>query len=287
MIKHSFDDFVLVMGLARSGTSWLGKILDSDPNVLFRYEPEYEPELDYFAKVDSILKKDGYTDEAAIELQRGYIKAALLKNKRIKAHDINVQKNFLDINFSPFIKYLPSLLSEKAMSFLFKNRKIRYVVKNVEFDWGLDWIAKSLGYPKIIFIIRHPCGNTFSYKSGKAHGMGELDSKDWATIWRVSHEKIGLPGHVNIPNFKVVVYEDLCKDPVNGTQDIFNFLGWKMTDMTQQFLRSSTSKASQGYWSVYKDPLEIANKWKSVMHEDEKNKVLEVVGDSKLMDFWK
>ena len=40
MIKDCFDDFVLVVGLARSGTSWLGKILDSDPSVLYRYKPD-------------------------------------------------------------------------------------------------------------------------------------------------------------------------------------------------------------------------------------------------------
>src|SRR5579872_2728007 len=31
---------VLVIGAARSGTSWLGKIFDSHPNVIYRHEPD-------------------------------------------------------------------------------------------------------------------------------------------------------------------------------------------------------------------------------------------------------
>ena len=34
---------ILVVGLARSGTTWLAKMLDSHPATLYRHEPDYAP----------------------------------------------------------------------------------------------------------------------------------------------------------------------------------------------------------------------------------------------------
>ena len=98
---------------------------------------------------------------------------------------------------------------------------------------------------------------------------------------------MGLPDDVSIPNFKLVVYEDLCADPLGKTQEIFDFINWEMTDSTKNFLKESTSKPNDGYWSVYKDPLEVANKWKTNLSQEEKDAVYSVVDDSKLMKYWK
>ena len=32
---------ILLFGMPRSGTTWLGKIFDSHPQVLYRHEPDY------------------------------------------------------------------------------------------------------------------------------------------------------------------------------------------------------------------------------------------------------
>lgn len=289
MIKDCFDDFVLVVGLARSGTSWLGKILDSDPAVVYRYEPDNLKKFDLFKDVSSEIQNNGCSQKAASLLNEAYKNTALLKDKVITGHSVPIDKSFRDVNLASISKLLPFLSNENVLKTMFRGRGVRFVAKTVEFDWGLEWISNALGNPKIVFIIRHPCANVNSYTSGKEYGMGSKDAASWAAVWLKLHENMGLPDAVPIPNFKLVVYEELCADPLGKTQEIFDFLNWDLTDSTKNFLKESTTKtkSNKGYWSVYKDPLEVANKWKTNLTQEEKDAVYRVLGDSKLMKYWK
>ena len=47
-MKKNFEDSILVgYGISTKWYLMAGYNTDSDPNVLFRCEPQYEPELDY------------------------------------------------------------------------------------------------------------------------------------------------------------------------------------------------------------------------------------------------
>src|SRR5438552_3598208 len=39
MSAETWDRVVVIAGVARSGTSWLGEILDSSPDVAYRFQP--------------------------------------------------------------------------------------------------------------------------------------------------------------------------------------------------------------------------------------------------------
>ena len=46
---------VLVAGAGRSGTTWLGKLLDASPNVLYKHEPDNWAALPWFRDLPSRL----------------------------------------------------------------------------------------------------------------------------------------------------------------------------------------------------------------------------------------
>ncbi len=287
MIRDCFDDFVLVVGLARSGTSWLGKILDSDPHVLYRYEPFSIGRCKLFDPVATCIERLGQDTSCEKLLENGFRRLFYLKSEDTSGGSPRFRKNFLDVNLLPLTYLFPFFLKDALLRLIFKKRRIRFVAKIVEFDWGLEWISRCLGYPKVIFIIRHPCANVFSYLSGKKFGMGKRSAKEWAGVWKTVHERLDIPDKMKIPNFKLVVYEELCNRPMETVEEIYRFLGWKVETQTVAFVKESISSDSSGYWSVYKNPLKSAYKWKKGLSKEDIEEVYKVVGDSELMRLWK
>ena len=48
--RMNFEDAIFVIGEPRSGTTWIGKIMDSHPDVVYRHEPDfaiYDPDLPF------------------------------------------------------------------------------------------------------------------------------------------------------------------------------------------------------------------------------------------------
>ncbi len=287
MIRDCFDDFVLVVGLARSGTSWLGKILDSDLRVLYRYEPFNVRQSKLFRPVSACFDRLGQDELCERLLENGFRRLFYSRNKHTIGNPPRFKKNFIDINLLPVTYLFPFLLKDAPLGWIFKKRRIRFVAKIVEFDWGLEWMSKALGYPKILFIIRHPCANVNSYLSGKRFGMGKRSSGEWARVWKAAHEKLVIPDNVIIPNFKLVVYEELCERPMEMVEDIYRFLGWKMETQTVGFVKKSVSSDSSSYWSVFKNPIKSANKWREELSKENIEEVYRVVGNSDIMRLWK
>jgi hypothetical protein len=49
----AFDSIAVISGAARSGTSWLGQILDSSPDVAYRFQPFFAYAFKNFVDFDS------------------------------------------------------------------------------------------------------------------------------------------------------------------------------------------------------------------------------------------
>ena len=277
-----FKDIVLVCGLARSGTSWLGKILDSDPDVLYRYEPFNIKKCDIFANLSNYIKKNGIDKKADELLVEGFKKLPYIHNKHIVGNKPKFKKNFYrGNNIFQIFKFLHFFESQKYSKLFFLRKNIRLVVKIVEFDWGLQWISKTLGTPKILFIIRNPFGNVNSSKN-----VLKKDISEWTKVWIRVHEEIGLPYNVNIPNFKLIIYEELCERPMEVTIEIFKFLDWEMTSSTINFIKSSTQKNIGGNWSVLKSSMYSANKWRHTLTKQDILQINNIVKNSELIKLW-
>src|SRR5207302_3542539 len=154
--------------------------------------------------------------------------------------------------------------------------------------------------PKLLIIIRHPCGMAASLLRGQRLG---LMPKHDLTTWFDDHQEaclevgfsaddirgmepcefLGLQWLVHNllyqqamqshPDSHLVVYEELCRDPVRVTNAAFAYLGWQVGPQTLRFIeRSSKEKniwlldwlqAKHPYFGVRKDSIQSAESWRS------------------------
>ena len=167
----------LIIGATRSGTSWLGKIFDSHPNVLYRHEPDDVIRLKALPLVCPVEDIPRYVDAA----QR-YV-ARLTAVRQIKASGTwpVFAKQFQPFP-APFVRRalvlgvraaqevspaadwpkriaIPDLISGVRS-------QISYVVKSVSMLGNAALLAAALPESRIIAVYRHPCGHIASIKRG-------------------------------------------------------------------------------------------------------------------------
>jgi len=84
----------------------------------------------------------------------------------------------------------------------------------------------------------------------------------------------------------IVIYEELCEKPVCVMRKILDFCRLGLVQQTDGFLVESTSRRSKRYYSVFKNPLESAYKWKNDMSVSEQKSVHKQLERSFLACFW-
>ena len=163
---------------------------------------------------------------------------------------------------------------------------------------------------KIFHIVRHPCGFVASHLRGirlgklraggsiqtlaklsgaAAHGFSPerlraMSVEERQTCrWMIENQKIlnDARGH---PNYKLVIYEELCCDPTNVSKDLFATAGLAWDEQTAHFIR--TVESYQGrherYYQVIRSPRKAAFKWRQELSSESIDRILAMVRDSEL-----
>lgn len=92
----------------------------------------------------------------------------------------------------------------------------------------------------------------------------------------------------------LVRYEDVCRDPIDEAQALFSFCGLDWDRQTVDFVQTSTlgskpaalsriTQRSHGYYSLYRNPLQAAEKWRSEMKTEDIERTYHVVHQSNLI----
>ncbi|MDR3536770.1 MAG: sulfotransferase [Acetobacteraceae bacterium] len=311
------DTAILVLGAQRSGTSWLGKILDSHPDVLYRHEPdELQPRVtgSDAASVRTAVQawiaerhprsaakrpffRKSWQGNAAFAL-RGAVVYGLAAAERLpgigRAFQAATVPDFGDIG------------------------RARIAIKSISgCDLAGDF-ARALPDSRTLLILRHPCGQVASVMRGNQarrfalreagtdmpfdeaqavafaarHGVTDAafqalpDAAKYAWSWRAFNETAfaALDG---LPNALVVVYEDLCARPEPASRALLTFAGLDWTPQTAAFLARSTSHAgATGYYAVLRVSSEAAEAWRTRMQAADQAAVRAVVAGSPLLRFW-
>ncbi|ANM31264.1 hypothetical protein ABI59_19335 [Acidobacteria bacterium Mor1] len=189
----------------------------------------------------------------------------------------------------------------------------RWVFKSIESLGRMGAFARARPESRFIHIIRHPCGVTGSILRAIAGAKFTSDTpihEDWgiyemlaetdeareygidmdrlrgmhpvertAWNWVLLNEK-ALNDTRDLPNCKAIRYEDLCERPIETSKELFDFAGLHWHRQTEGFLDQSTSSEQSSYYSVYKDPLKAAMKWKHEMHADDIARVFDVIAET-------
>jgi Sulfotransferase family len=309
----------LILGAPRSGTSWLGKIFDSHPDVIYRHEP------DSTALGKRLSSFYGY-DFASSADARAYLRrlADIRSAKTVGALPI-----FRKSHHSRS-EHLAQLLEIYAMLILARvrgsseaaptvqpgnvNKAIPeqarpVVIKSVSLLQHAGVFARSVPELTIIAIVRHPCDTIASQLLGRrTHKLPNrapnpaianseqarrrgLSPNEFAAMtladqlayqWLIAYEKAieELAGRANC---RIVRYEDLVASAQSTASELFAFAHLPRSEATARFIeRSQNSHWPSRYFGVLRPPSfrAKAERWREGLSPSEAQRILDIVSDS-------
>jgi len=265
-----YRTIVALVGMPRSGTSWLGQVFDSSPNVAYRLEP-------IFSYAFKNWVDDKSTREDYVKLFDG-----------IYASD---DEFLLQMDKRRAGKY-PVFSKRDEPEFLaFKTTRFHHLLKDM------------LGYfenLKMISIVRHPCGSINSWLNTPGEFPADADPmKEWRTgscrktapeeFWGFDDWKKVTLQHLELEKqyperFKIIRYEDVVEDPVGRTRELFEFVGLELEAQTLSFLEECHKKHNDDSYAVYKKK-DVAYKWKGTLPDEIRETIISEVTGTPLERF--
>jgi hypothetical protein len=304
--------------MPRSGTTWLGKIFDSHPDTLYRHEPDtWAPmrEIPLLAAPADASRFEKYVQDylasvPAMRADRVAAKQPIFPKSYLSAPGLLAYK--LGSGASKVAGRMgwdwPVWFAPGAQP------GARLAWKSIESlgRWGL--LMRCIPDARGVQIVRHPCGYVNSVLSGEAaqrftHGEAAQDvgifemlaatgqarrrgltlerlmqlppAERLAWRWTLFNEKAAEEA-VGDARCLVLYYEELCADPVGVTRRLFDHCALPWSAQTEEFLAASTSTSASrtDYYSVFKNPLESAWRWRTNLPAEDIERVLAVAASS-------
>jgi hypothetical protein len=204
---------------------------------------------------------------------------------------------------------LPNLLPSASIE------QLSVVWKSIESVGRLGVIVRAVENYHAILILRHPCGYVASVMRGEQQqqfSARTASSEDYGVLkmlletkqaqrrgldlqalkgmrpeerlawrWLLFNEK-ALEDTQGLDGCTSVRYEDVCADPQGLARKMFDFAGLAWNRQTEAFVRQSVGRERSGYYSVFKEPLQAANKWREQLPDDVICRVYGVLEKSEL-----
>ncbi|CAI8966248.1 sulfotransferase [Methylocaldum szegediense] len=317
---------IILVGMPRSGTTWIGKLFDSHPDVLYLHEPDsirplnnilpLLPDKDYDANVTGELNEylDGILTACPIQC---CAKLPIFPKHYRKRTENLLFKGRIYLN-----KLGESLLGRIRQIDVSSavNSDTRIVWKSIESLGRVGSFIEGLKGCKAIVILRHPCGYVASVLRGEAN-RNFSDScpsaEDWDLFelllnsaqaralgltmddlrrlppearltwkWIVFNEK-ALSFLEIEDRLTVVKYEDLCESPDVTCRLLFEWAGLSWNPQTEAFLSGTISKHDDGFYSVYRNPSLAARKWTEELSDTQVKNVFSMLEKSRLSEYYR
>lgn len=312
-------DPVFIVGSARSGTTFLAKLFDSHPDVLYRHEPD---SVMANADIPFVPRDDAVQD--LLPAAGDYLDAL----HHVRATKVSGQRPVFDKSYrSAFQKkhFLASLylakLAEKAggrfghkhlsvsdrIDPLSRDRIVS-VIKSVDTPWRTLLYSRARPTWRFIHILRHPCAminsklrgielglmgaKTYlrpSFDSGMANNypftLEDMETRTYeerlAFLWMICNQKIH-DDMVNIENYRLVIYEALCQDLNATTRALFDFADLSFDDQTQRFLEvlEGSEARDPGYFNIVRSPRASLDKWREQLSDQQVENIAGIVRHS-------
>ena len=235
-----FDKIVSIAGVARSGTTWLGEILNSSPDVAYRFQP---------------LFSYAFKDRVGVNSTREEY-AGFLQDLYNSDDPFLLQTEKREAGILPLFKkvYSPQVLA-------MKNARYHYL------------LIRFLGYfenLKVLAVVRNPCAVLTSWMSlPKEFPVGSDPWLEWRLgtcknqnkaenffgfyKWREAANIFIDLQNISPDRVRVVRYENLVENPTDVAESLFDFCGLDFGDQTRHFLDESIKRYSDNPYSVYKN----------------------------------
>jgi hypothetical protein len=308
---------ILVVGAPRSGTTWLAKIIDSHPDVLYRHEPDET--LSGSASLTGAALEGLLANWVADRGARSASKRPFFPKSWQPAWALALRTLFAGaVSVAARLPAPLNRLERVNIPDLMRRPAPRVAIKSVRWAEGAATLARSLPASRTIFILRHPCGQVASVMRGNrqrrfdlktggtdmpfdeaatrpfaaAHGISDQlfsvlpEAAKYAWSWRAFNE----PAYAALaaqPNVHVVLYEALCARPQTQARRILTFAGLEWNAQTENFVaRSTLHQANADYCGIFRDASAAAEAWRKTMSPSDQETVRAVVAASPVARFW-
>lgn len=309
------DQPILIFGMPRSGTTWLGKIFDSHPDTLYQHEPDTWhrisiPRYPEAGETDcyTAIIQDFAADLPKLNALRVAGKLPLFPKAYLsysRMHLMRISVWFAHLGGRLNLE-LPVFMHSTAEDYVQR----RVVWKSIESLGRIGLILNVLPEAKAIHILRHPCGYIASVLRGQRGNRftdNNSASEDYGIFKVTNNNFLGMQYQLSIEKLKklspeerlawqwvllnqkalleseatdralCVRYEDICINPLKSTEQMFRFTGLEMTDQTRRFITASTTQADERYYSVYKNPEIAAMRWQEELSSKTIERVMAIV----------
>lgn len=324
-ITAESKNLILLFGPPRSGTTWIAKIFDSHPEVVYRHEPDAVYPL---ADIPLLVGQEEY-QEYAPALKEYTSRLLGMSHYRVCGKLPLPPKSYA----GPFRRrwQLLSIACARTAARASLNMSVyepahRLIGSTPPVVWksvsGLGRLGALMhAHPqaKAVLILRHPCGYVSSQLRGSVekrfgssgakkgrrkvlppplrplakqeYGLTNEDygdlSREESLTWRwLLFQEWARRQTANSPNCKMVWYDDLCRNPEEGFKDLFAFTGLEWTSHTEDFLRKTVSSQKDHYYSVFKDPLVAATRWQEELSPEAVDRILAIARRSSTVATW-
>ena len=298
--KIEIKDTILIAGAPRSGTTWLMEILSTLPRYTGIFEPLnpiWCPEsFEIGFRSRTYLSSDTDWPEGENYLKKTF--TGQIANLAIK---------------DSIITSLLSGLSIKNIMRQFLGDKL--VVKSVNLNRLLPWIAQRFRLRKIFFIIRHPCAVVASQlKTGlcgyrptsppykdifptledildEASKIKRIDPNIIEKLKKIKTREEILATSWCLDNYvplylskahswSLIIYEKLVKEGEKEIECLFNEIGVKSVPRAAfHNLKKPSMVIIKDETKLIKRPEQQLSKWKQFLSEEQIDKILKIVSD--------
>ncbi|MEM1404158.1 MAG: sulfotransferase [Pseudomonadota bacterium] len=261
---------VYVTGVARSGTSWVGQVLNSCPHTVFRFQPFFSYE--FKGRVD---------EESTAEEYRSAL-AAMVASE------------------TAFLTQESKIASGAYPRFSKDASAYRLVLKENRYQYLVPSMVRKLPELSVLAMVRNPCAVLNSWRKNEKefppgsdlrkewrHGMcknaGPEDCFGYYRWKEAANQYLDLQD--KYPNrFFLLRYESAVKSPETVFPQVFDFFGLEYGSQSKAFIEQSTTEHSEDYYAVYKDA-SVAEQWRSELPETIVKEIYEDLEGTRLAVF--